>query len=101
ELAGKRIRPLLVSAFGDIFVEASTGEVLVADPIELTCQQIASSTAELQKLFSDATWAEKRLLTQVVLLAQERGKVRPEGQVFAVAPHPCLGGKIRVENLVV
>jgi hypothetical protein len=100
ELDGMRIRPLLVSAFGDIFVEASTGEVWVTDPIELTCQKIASSTHELQQMFSNAKWAQERLLTEVVLLALEKGKVRPEAQVFAIAPHPHLGGKIRAENLV-
>jgi hypothetical protein len=100
ELASKRTRPLLVSAFGDIYVESSTGEVWVAQPLELTCEQVASSVDALQKLFSSAKWAQERLLTEVVLLAKERGKVRPESQVFAVAPHPSLGGRIRVENLV-
>ena len=35
ELAGRRIRPLLVSALGDIFVETDAGEVLVVDPWNL------------------------------------------------------------------
>ena len=67
ELAGKRIRRLLVSAFGDIYVETDEGDVWVAQPLE----------------------------------PQERGKTRPENRVFAVAPHSCLGGRIRVESLVV
>jgi hypothetical protein len=43
ELAGKRIRPLLVTAFGDIFVETESDEVWVASPVELTCEGVASS----------------------------------------------------------
>ena len=101
ELAGKRIRPLLVSAFGDIYVETDEGDVWVAQPLELTCEKIADSVDALQGKFSDSEWAQERLLTEVALLAQERGKTRPENQVFAVAPHPCLGGRIRVESLVV
>ena len=46
ELAGKRVRPVLVTAFGDIFVETSAGDVWVASPIELTCGPVASSTDE-------------------------------------------------------
>ena len=100
ELAGMRIRPLLVSAFGDIYVESSAGDVWVAQPLELSCEQVADSVDSLQKMFSEAARAQERLLTEVVLLAQEKGKSRAESQVFAVAPHPSLGGVIRVESLV-
>jgi hypothetical protein len=100
ELDGKRIRPLLVSAFGEIFVEVESGEVWSADPIELKCERVARSTEELQALFANAKWAQERLLVEVVLLAKERGKQRPEAQVFAIAPHPYLGGKIRAETLM-
>lgn len=100
ELGGQRIRPLLVSAFGDIYVETSAGDVWVAQPLELTCEPVAKSVDELQRLFSDAEWAQERLLTEVALLAQERGKGRSQAQVFAVAPHPSLGGRIGVENLM-
>lgn len=100
ELAGKKVRPLLVTAFGEVFVETPTGEVLSADPIELSCQPVASSVDELEALFANPGWAQERLLTEVALLAEERGKQRESHQVFAIAPHPLLGGKIRVENLV-
>ena len=100
ELAGMRIRPLLVSAFGDIYVESSAGEVWVAQPLELSCERVADSVDSLQKMFSDAAWARERLLTEVALLAQDKGKARAESQVFAVAPHPGIGGMIRVESLV-
>jgi len=100
ELGGKRIRPLLVSAFGDVYVETSEGDVWVAQPLELTCEPVASSVDELQRLFSNADWAQERLLTEIALLAHERGKARPQAQVFSVAPHPSLGGLIGVENLM-
>jgi hypothetical protein len=99
ELSGKRVRPLLVTAFGDIYVETEVGEVLVASPIELTCERIAPSVQELEKLFSDQGWAEEQLITELALLAKERGKIRAAHQVYAVAPHPCFTGKLQVENL--
>jgi hypothetical protein len=100
ELAGRTIRPLLVTAFGDIYVEAKTGEVLVVDPLELMCSHAATSVAELEKLFSDQKWAAERLMTNLALLAEERGLRRASHQVFAVAPHPCFTGKLRVEQLI-
>ena len=55
ELAGMRIRPLLVSAFGDIYVESSAGDVWVAQPLELSCERVADSVDSLQKMFSEVT----------------------------------------------
>jgi hypothetical protein len=100
ELAGKRIRPLLVSAFGDIFVQTDVGEVWVASPIDLTCEPVADSEEDLQRLLADPAWAEPRLLTEVALLARDHGIVRPQHQVFAVAPHPTFTGSVTAGNLV-
>jgi hypothetical protein len=100
ELAGKRIRPLLVTAFGTIFVETDSGEVLAADPIELTCEQAAESVDELKYFFTDREWSEAALLVNLALSAYEKGVTRRDDQVFAVAPHPCFTGKVEVENLM-
>jgi len=100
ELAGRRIRQLLVTAFGDIYVETDTGEVLVAKPIELECVHACDSVEELQELFSNAKWAEDQLITNLALLAKERGISREQHQVFAFAPHPSFTGSLRIENLM-
>ena len=72
ELAGRRIQPLLVSALGDIYVEMYAGEVPVVDALDLDCSHAADSVAHLQQLFSDPSWAQERLLTELLLLAEER-----------------------------
>lgn len=100
ELAGRRIRPLLVTAFGDIYVETDTGEILAAKPIELECVRVCESVEKLRELFSNPRWAEEHLITHLALLAQERGIARQQHQVFAFAPHPAFTGKLRVENLL-
>jgi hypothetical protein len=100
ELGGLRVRPLLVSAFGDIFVEKASGEVWVALPIELSCERVAASVEELQQLFSNPEWAPQHLLTEVALLARDKGVQRPPDQVFAIAPHPRLTGSIMAGELV-
>ena len=100
ELAGRRIRPLIVTAFGDIYVETNSGEVLVAKPIELECIHVCDSVEELQQQFSNAKWAEEHLITNLVLLAKERGILREQHQVFALTPHPSFTGSVRIENLM-
>jgi hypothetical protein len=100
ELAGKRVRPLLVTAFRDVFVEMDEGDVWVASPIELTCKRVAASAAELRELLTKPEWAQERLLTEVVLLASEQSVVRARHQVFAIAPHPLFTGSILAGNLV-
>ncbi len=100
ELSGRRIRPLLVTAFGDIFVETDAGEVWLASPIDLKCEPIAQSVAELEKLFADPDWARLRLLTEVALLAKDKGIERPADKVFAIAPHPCFTGSILAGQFV-
>lgn len=100
ELAGRRIRPLMVTAFGDIYVESAEGEVLVADPVELKCSHAAESVTHLEQLFADRSWAQERLMTELLMLAQERGVRREQHQVFAITPHPSFTGALRVENLV-
>lgn len=101
EIAGLRVRPLLVSAFGDIYVESARGEVLVADPLDLTCEVIAPSATALGEMFVDPDWADERLMSELVLLAEERGIIRLSHQVFAAAPHPSLSGELRLDHLLV
>jgi hypothetical protein len=100
ELAGGWIRPALITAFGDIFVETHDGPVLVVDTLELVVEQVALSLKEFTALFDDPAWANERLLIELVLLADERGVTRGADQVFAVCPHPSLGAPIVVEHLM-
>lgn len=100
ELAGRGIRPLLVTAFGDIYVETDTGEVWVANPIELECSLVTNSVQELQELFSNTEWADEHLITNLALLAKERGVSRDPHQVYAFAPHPSFTGSLHVEQLI-
>src|SRR5262249_8936278 len=82
ELAGRQVRPLLVTAFGDIFLETREGEILLVDTLELACSSVASSVAEFRSLVSDPDWTAENLFTEIVLLASECGITRSATQVF-------------------
>ena len=100
ELKAKRVRTLLVTAFGEIFVETEGGEVWSSDPVELACRKVSDSVPQLEALFQDPEWAQERLMSEVLLLAAERGIQRRDHQVFGLAPHPVLTGSIKVEQLI-
>jgi hypothetical protein len=100
ELSTARLRPLLVTAFGDIFVETTDGEVWIASPVYLAFERVAGSVIEFEALFSDQTWTDTRLLTGVAMRAQREGIQRPPDQVFAIAPHPRLSGSLTDGTLV-
>ena len=100
EFSGRSIRPLLVTAFGDIYVETQVGEVWLAKPIELECVRVSKSVKDWEKLFRDTEWAEENLLIDLALLANERGIKREPHQVFAFAPHPCITGRLDIEHLM-
>jgi hypothetical protein len=100
ELAGQHVRPILVTAFGDIFVEQSDGSVLVVAPMELASRKVASSVDELREMFDNNDFASEHLITDLVHLAEERGLVRESAQVFAAAPHPAFTGQLLVEHLM-
>ena len=71
-----------------------------ASPIELTCEPLARSVEELERLFADPSGADLRLLSEVALLARDKGIDRPKHQVFAIAPHPAFTGSITAGKLV-
>jgi hypothetical protein len=88
ELATARIRPLLVTAFGDIFLETPDGEVWVASPVYLEFERVAGSVRDFEELFADQEWTDTRLLTGLAMRAQREGPERLPDQVFGIAPHP-------------
>ena len=66
ELAGRRIRPVLVTAFGDIFVETAEGPVGLVDTLELVVEQVASTFQEFTALFDDSRRADEGSRTPVI-----------------------------------
>ena len=94
ELAGRRLVVLLVTAFGDIFVEVDEAEVWLASPNHIACVPIAASRQELAELFRDPEWVQRRLMIYVILRLESVRMIRPAGQIWAASPHPAMGGDL-------
>jgi hypothetical protein len=72
------VRALLVTAFGDIFVETTDGEVWVASPIYLEFERVAASVTDVEELSADQPWTDGRLMTGLAMRAQREGVQRVE-----------------------
>lgn len=94
ELAGHALIVLLVTAFGDVFVEVDEGEVWLVSPAYAAVGRVAESRRELAQLFRDPELAARRLGIYEVLRLESEGRTRPAGQVWAHHPHPLRGGVV-------
>lgn len=92
ELGGHALVALLVTAFGDIFVEVDEGEVWLVSPGHAAVGRVAASRQELAQLFRDPDWSERRLGIYEILRLDSEHRSRPIDQVWAHDPHPAQGG---------
>jgi len=89
-----QLRPIGMSAFGDVFFERPTGQVERLDVLEGGVLRVAQDRDEFARLMNTQSWQERTLLSEGVLLLLERGLQRQSHQCFAFAPHPSLIGKV-------
>jgi hypothetical protein len=89
-----RVRPIGMSAFGDIYFERPGGQIERLDVLEGGITRVASTQDEFSKLMNTRTWQEENLLSEGVALLAERGLNRQPQQCFAFVPHPVISGKI-------
>jgi hypothetical protein len=98
ELSERRVRPLFVSAFGDIYFEAESGEVHVVDTVELEVSLVASSPEAFVAQTETEEWRD-RLMADLVLLACDGGLALGPNEAYGLTPHPWICGTITVEQL--
>lgn len=88
------ICPIGASAFGDLFFERRSGEVMKLDVLEGGLYPVAASFQQFSELMNSPDWQEQQLLSQGVALLKEKGISRAPAQFFGFAPHPSFVGKI-------
>lgn len=93
QIAGE-IRPIGASAFGDLFFERRSGDVIKLDVLEGGVHLVAPSFQRFGDLMNSPEWQEQHLLSQGIALLKEKGLSRNQGQFFGFAPHPALTGHI-------
>lgn len=93
-LVNGQVRPIGTSVFGDLFFERPTGKVEKIDVLDGGLHPVADSFREFSALMNFRDWQEQHLLTEGVVLLNDRGVTRAVGQFFGFAPHPSVAGRI-------
>jgi hypothetical protein len=96
-----RVAPIAMSKFGDWFLRREDGSTDELSVIEGTLDRIAGTPAEFANLMNQPKWQEDHLLSWQVSLLHEKGLVPRVGECYALAPHPSLTGKIRLEHAII
>lgn len=70
------LRPIGMSAFGDIFLERPAGEVQRLDVLEGGLHHVAESARAFAAMVNSEQWRNEHLMPEVVALLTERGLTR-------------------------
>ncbi|WP_406694726.1 hypothetical protein V5E97_27105 [Singulisphaera sp. Ch08] len=95
------VSPVFLSKFGDWFLRRPDGTVQRLDILEGTLTTVASSPDALQVHLNEREWQEAHLRSPLVHELYLQGKVPGQGQCYAVAPPPVLGGRLEADSILV
>jgi hypothetical protein len=90
--------PLVLTAFGDLFLTTPSGSVLFLDTAEGTSHEVASSVREWEEKCRDPEWINQWFMPGFLAELHEAGAYLSQGECYD-ATHPIiLGGAFSVEN---
>ncbi|MBP8880387.1 MAG: hypothetical protein KBF43_00270 [Dermatophilaceae bacterium] len=99
-LAGKPLRPLAASMFGDVFLQGPDG-VWFLDSLEGPLAKEWPDARTLESALRTPEGEDQYLLGGIVAAAYEPGLEPGPEQIFMFSVHPALGGAISAENVEV
>lgn len=92
------IQLLHINSFGNIIFETDKMEYWRICPEELSCEKIANSKAELEKLFNDEEFLEDWQMLNLVEIAKSELGILEENQKYCLKIPAILGGNYEVAN---
>ena len=96
-LVPQPVRPLVMTAMGDLFLLDETGAVLFLDTINGKCETVAASQEEWEGKLADPRLTNEWFMTPLVLALR---KTRPlkQGQCYSPKRSPITGGSLEPDN---
>jgi len=91
-------KPLLATAFGDLFVRDESGAVWFLDIVGGTFERVAKSVAVWEKLLQDSDFLDRHFLPGFVMQLRETGAVLTQGECYVPRHEPVLGGSWSIAN---
>ena len=92
------VKPLVVTAFGDVFLVTQGGSVLFLDTAGGTCVEVAASVDEWQEKIHQRKWRNEWFMPDFLEQLRRSGKHLLEGECYSPLHSPCLGGAFTVDN---
>lgn len=91
-------KPVLVTAFGDIFLESSEG-IWFLDTLEGNLVRVGDTIADLKNLLATEEAENHYLFAGFVERAQNEGMLLEGAECYDFKVNPIVGGKIEYENI--
>lgn len=92
------VKPFVATAFGDLFVLDSSGEVWFLDIVGGTFGRAAESVPAWEQALQKPEFLERHFLPGFVLQMREAGSVLCQGECYVPKLEPILGGSWEAEN---
>ena len=97
----KQIKPLFVTAFGEMIFVGDDLNVYQIDVASLCLNKIEIKESEFKEYINNPETLKNVLMSWLVSQLKKRNLERKKGQVFAFVPHPILGAEINSKSMMV
>ena len=92
------VKPLVVTAFGDVFLITQSGSVDFLDTAGGTCVNVAASVDGWQEKIHRRKWRNEWFMPGLLKQLRKSGKHLSEGECYSPLHSPGLGGTFTVDN---
>ena len=93
------LRPVLLTAMGDAFAQATSGSVYFIDTVEGSVSLVADNGEEFETLLTDTQFVTRYLFPSRIVQLREAGKTLSQQQVYSHTKPLVLGGDDNAENI--
>lgn len=92
------VRPLVMTAFGDLFLVEEDGGILFLDTIAGTCSRVAKSVADWETDIRNPERLDDWFMPGFVEALRNAGQCLSQGECYDAIHWICLGGDWSVQN---
>lgn len=93
-----RVKPLLATAFGDVFVSDESQAVWFLDIAGGTFEPVAGSLAVWEDRLRDPEFLDRHFVPALVSELREAGSILTQGECYVPKREPILGGSWTADN---
>jgi hypothetical protein len=93
------LRPVLLTAMGDVFAQGESGAVYFLDTAEGTVNPVADDGATFQSLLRDSQFVTDHMYPSRIVELRKAGKLLAPTEVYSHQQPLVLGGVDEVDNL--